>query len=67
LLPVFANVILVTRGILSVLLGALLAAAGLSKFDSQISRAQWIKRAVSACAMILAIAIYSCAKAGILK
>ena len=37
------------------------------KFDSKISRAQWIKRAVSACAMILAIAIYSCSKAGILK
>ena len=67
LLPVFANVILATRGIFSVLLGALLAAVGLSKFDSKISRAQWIKRAVSACAMILAIAIYSFAKAGILK
>ena len=67
LLPVFANVILATRGIISVLLGALLAALGLSKFDSKISRSQWIKRAVSACAMVLAIAIYSCAKAGILK
>ena len=67
LLPVFANVILATRGILSVLLGALLAAVGLSKFDSQISRAQWLKRGISACAMILAIAIYSFAKAGILK
>ncbi len=67
LLPVFANVILATRGIISVLLGALLASLGLSKFDSQITRAQWIKRAISACAMIIAIAIYSCAKAGILK
>ena len=67
LLPVFANVILATRGIISVLVGALLAALGLSKFDSKISRAQWIKRGISACAMILAIAIYSFAKAGILK
>lgn len=67
LLPVFANVILATRGIISVLLGALLASLGLSKFDSQITRAQWIKRGISACAMIIAIAIYSCAKAGILK
>ena len=67
LLPVFANVILATRGIISVLLGALLAAAGLSKFDSQISRAQWIKRGISACAMLIAIAVYSLAEAGILK
>ena len=67
LLPVFANVILATRGIFSVLLGALLSAAGLSKFDSQISRGQWIKRAVSACVMILAIAVYSLSEAGILK
>lgn len=44
LLPVFANVILATRGIFSVLLGVLLPAFGLSKFDSRISRAQWIKR-----------------------
>ena len=67
LLPVFANVILATRGIISVLLGALLAAAGLSKFDSQISRSQWIKRGISACAMLIAIAVYSLAEAGILK
>jgi len=67
LLPVFANVILATRGIFSVLLGALLSAAGLSKFDSQISLTQWVKRGISACAMILAIAIYSLAEAGILK
>ena len=67
LLPVFANVILATRRIFSVLLGVLLTAFGLSKFDAQISRAQWIKRGVSACVMILAIAIYSLAEAGILK
>ena len=67
LLPVFANVILATRGIFSVLLGALLAAVGLSKFDSSITRAQWIKRGISACAMIIAIAVYSMANAGILK
>ena len=67
LLPVFANVILATRGIFSVLLGLLLGAFGLSKFDSQISRTQWIKRGVSACAMILAIAVYSLAEAGVLK
>ena len=67
LMPVFANVILATRGIFSVLLGALLAAVGLSKFDSNITRSQWIKRGISACAMTLAITIYSFAKAGILK
>ena len=67
LMPVFANVILATRGIFSVLLGALLAAVGLSKFDSSITRAQWIRRGISACTMTLAITIYSFAKAGILK
>lgn len=66
-LPVFGNVILATRGIFSVLLGALLAAVGLSRFDSRISRGQWIKRGLAACAMTLAIAIYSFAQAGILK
>ena len=67
LLPVFANVILATRGIFSVLLGVQLATFGLSKFDSQISRTQWIKRGVSACAMVLAITVYSLAEAGVLK
>ena len=67
LLPVFANVILATRGIFSVLLGALLSAVGLSRFDSHISRTQWIKRGISACIMILAIAVYSLAEAGFLK
>ena len=67
LLPVFANVILATRGIFSVLLGALLATAGLPRFDSRINRGQWIKRGISACAMMLAIAIYSLAEMGILK
>ena len=65
--PVFGNVILATRGIFSVLVGALLAAVGLSRFDSQISRSQWIKRGFAACAMTAAIAIYSLAQAGILK
>ena len=67
LLPVFGNVVLATRGIFSVLIGALLAAVGLSRFDSQISRSQWIKRGIAACAMTAAIAIYSFAQAGILK
>ena len=67
LLPVFGNVILATRGIFSVLVGAVLAAFGLSRFDSQISRSQWIKRGFAACAMTAAIAIYSFAQAGILK
>ena len=67
LLPVFANVILSTRGIFSVLLGALLSAVGLSRFDSHISRSQWIKRGISAIAMIVAIAVYSLAEAGVLK
>ena len=67
LLPVFGNVILATRGIFSVLIGALLAAVGLSRFDSQITRSQWIKRGFAACAMTAAITIYSLAQAGILK
>jgi uncharacterized membrane protein len=59
LLPVFGNVILASRGMFSVLLGAILAYCGIKGVDAQISRAQWIRRAVAALLMILAIGIYS--------
>ena len=59
LLPVFGNVILASRGMFSVLLGAILAYCGIKGVDAQISRAQWIRRAIAALLMILAIGIYS--------
>ena len=58
-LPVFANVILASRGFLSVLLGAMLAARGFRGFDADLSAAQWRWRAVGALLMIAAIAVYS--------
>ena len=58
-LPVFGNVILASRGMFSVLLGALAAAVGLKGIEARISRAQWIRRGFAALLMVLAIAVYS--------
>lgn len=65
LLPVFANVILATRGLFSVLLGALLPLLGLGKYDSVLTVKQWLQRGVAAALMLLAIIIYSLPEAGI--
>ncbi|MBR2363676.1 MAG: hypothetical protein IKA79_00605, partial [Lentisphaeria bacterium] len=58
-LPVFGNVILASRGLFSVVLGAMLSFVGLQKLDAVISRKQWILRAIAAILMIGAIAVYS--------
>ena len=58
-LPVFGNVILASRGMFSVILGALAAAVGLKGIEARISRAQWIRRGFAALLMVLAIAVYS--------
>ena len=58
-LPVFGNVILASRGLVSVVLGAMLSLVGLQKLDAVISRKQWILRAIAAILMIGAIAVYS--------
>ena len=58
-LPVFGNVILATRGIFSVILGALLPLFGLAALDSQIPAKMWIRRGIAALLMLAAIAIYS--------
>ena len=58
-LPVFGNVILATRGIFSVILGALLPIFGLAALDSQIPAKMWIRRGIAALLMLAAIAIYS--------
>lgn len=58
-LPVFGNVILASRGLFSVILGAMLSLIGLQKLDASISRKQWILRAIAAILMIGAIAVYS--------
>lgn len=60
-LPVFGNVILASRGLVSVILGAMLSFVGLQKLDAVISRKQWIFRAIAAVLMISAIAVYSIA------
>lgn len=57
--PVFGNVILASRGLFSVILGAALCFVGLQKLDAVISRKQWIFRTVAAVLMIGAIALYS--------
>ena len=58
-LPVFGNVSLASRGLISVVLGAMLSLVGLQKLDAAISRKQWIYRAIAAILMIGAIAVYS--------
>ena len=57
--PVFGNVILASRGIFSVLLGALLVVIGIQGVDAHISRKQWIRRGIAALLMVIAIGIYS--------
>ena len=58
-LPVFGNVILATRGVFSVLLGASLPLFGLASLDSKVSVRKWIQRIVAALLMVLAIGLYS--------
>lgn len=57
--PLFGNIILATRGILSVIIGALLPLFGFARLDSRISVAKWIQRGVAALLMLSAIALYS--------
>ena len=60
--PVFGNVILATRGPLSVAIGAILPLLGLAALDSKISARKWVQRGVAALIMVGAIALYSWAK-----
>ncbi|MBO4344940.1 MAG: hypothetical protein J5833_04245, partial [Victivallales bacterium] len=57
--PVFGNVILATRGIFSVLIGAALPLFGLAALDSQIPMRKWVQRGIAAVIMLAAIAVYS--------
>lgn len=57
--PVFGNVILATRGIFSVIAGALLPYFGLAAFDSRIPLRLWVRRIIAAVVMLGAIALYS--------
>jgi hypothetical protein len=57
--PVFGNVILATRGIWSVVFGALLPFFGLAALDSKVSALRWVQRGVAAALMAGAIALYS--------
>lgn len=58
-MPVFGNVLLACRGAFSVGLGALFALLGWRNLDADITKRQWIRRAVAAGLMIVAIALYS--------
>ena len=59
ILPVFGNVILASRGLISVLLGALLAYFGFRNCDAALTPRQWVLRGIGALLMIAAIAVYS--------
>jgi len=56
---VFGNVILASRGLFSVLLGAGLAYFGFARCDAVLSARQWALRGLGALLMIAAIALYS--------
>lgn len=58
-LPIFGNVILASRGIISVILGALLCYLGYKNVDANIPLKMWIKRTIAAIIMISAIALYA--------
>lgn len=57
--PVFGNVILATRGVWSVVIGAILPFFGLAALDSKLSAMRWVQRGVAAALMAGAIALYS--------
>lgn len=57
--PVFANVILASRGLIAILLGAVLPFFGIRNLDAAISRKQWAMRGLAAVLMIAAIGLYS--------
>jgi len=59
----FGNIILATRGIFSVIIGASLPLFGFENLDSRISFAKWIQRIIAALLMLTAIAIFSYASA----
>ncbi|MBE6355610.1 MAG: hypothetical protein E7058_00675 [Lentisphaerae bacterium] len=61
--PVFGNVILASRGLFSVILGAILTLLTGSKLEANLSGMQWIRRGSAAVLMIVAIALYSWAAA----
>lgn len=57
--PVFGNVILASRGFISVILGALLTALGFRGYDAALTPRQWMLRGIGALLMVAAIAVYS--------
>ena len=56
---VFGNIVQATRGILSVLIGVVLLKLGCRELEPAVSRNAWIRRALMALLMLLAIALYS--------
>ncbi len=59
LMPVFGNVILATRGVFSVILGASLPLFGMASLDSNVSARKWLQRIIAALLMVAAIGMYS--------
>ena len=58
---VFGNIVQSTRGLLSVILGALVARAGYAHLETSISRSVLLRRLAAAVLMILAIVLFSLA------
>jgi hypothetical protein len=55
---VFGNVVQSTRGIMSVVIGAVLAHLGWHELEQQVDRATLVRRIGAACLMTAAIAVY---------
>jgi hypothetical protein len=56
---VFGNIVQSTRGLLSILLGLLLSAAGHVNLEARASASVWLRRLLAAVLMVLSIALFS--------
>ncbi len=61
---VFINIIVASRGIISVLMGAAMARMGHTHLEPGVSRAIWFRRLVMSVLMLLAMALYVTSDAG---
>ena len=55
---VFGNILQSTRGVISIVLGFLLAHAGFERLETKVTRDVFIKRILAACLMTLSIALF---------
>jgi len=62
--PVYGNILQSTRGIISIVMGVMLARAGFLHLEEQVSRRLLMQRVAAACLMVTAIALFHWGRTG---